>query len=323
MQGWIADQNYPGIKQGVFELIAHPLSCEDEDPDQGKILVGCAQCKDFYKKKRPASVDVRSFAWADGAGCQGRKVQKLLQHLESKWHLQSSTKLLHEAKKADMPTFIDEAHQDKRNTMELLFRTIYYIAKTNRPLSDYLPLRNLQVRNGLEEMDLSPLSDSKGTLNQASANYSSEHFVGEALESLAAVCRVKLGKDIRKDKKILLALLADASQTVAVQEVLLLYLRWLLDGKPQDTFLGAVRMELKDEEELEEFAALLEPPVVLKKSTPSVQGDYRLKGGVNQARLIIKYLTSDRCRQVFQMDSRTRHYNTWDWMAHLPTCPKE
>jgi hypothetical protein len=42
------------------------------------------------------------------------------------------------------------------------------------------------------------------------------------------------------------------------------------------------------------------PPLVqLKTPTPSVKGDYRLKGGVNQARLITEYLNSERYRQVF------------------------
>ena len=45
--------------------------------------------------------------------------------------------------------------------------------------------------------------------------------------------------------------------------------------------------------------SLLVPPVELKNSTPSRQGDYRLKGGVNQARLIAKYLNDERYRQVF------------------------
>ncbi len=82
-------------------------------------------------------------------------------------------------------------------------------------------------------------------------------------------------------------------------EVLLLYICWLQNGQPQDTFLGAMRLELEDVKEFEAFAASLEPPVELKKSTPSSQGDYRLKCGVNEARLVIKYLNSARCRQLF------------------------
>jgi hypothetical protein len=170
LAGWNANNHeYPQIKPGVFELVVHPLSHEDEDPHQGKILVCCAQCRDFYNKKRPASIDIRTFAWAVG-GCQGRKVKALQKHLDSEMHRKSATKLLHEEKHADMVALIDDAHQAKRDTMEQLFRTIYYLAKTNRPLSDYIPLRNLQVRNGLEEMDLSPLLESNGVLNQASAN---------------------------------------------------------------------------------------------------------------------------------------------------------
>ena len=53
-----------------------------------------------------------------------------------------------------MPSHIHESKAEKRQVMEKLFRIVYYLAKNNRPLSDYVGLRNLHVRNGLEEMDL-------------------------------------------------------------------------------------------------------------------------------------------------------------------------
>ena len=60
-----------------------------------------------------------------------------------------------------------------------------------------------------------------------------------------------------------------------------------------------MRLVLEDEQKLRDFAASLVPPVELKKSTPSTQGDYRMKGGVNQARQVVDYLNGDRARQLF------------------------
>ncbi len=60
-----------------------------------------------------------------------------------------------------------------------------------------------------------------------------------------------------------------------------------------------MRLVLEDEQKLRNFAASLVPPVKLKESTPSTQGDYSMKGGVNQARQVVDYLNGDRARQVF------------------------
>ncbi len=104
---------------------------------------------------------------------------------------------------------------------------MYYLAKNNRPLSDYVGLRsgNLHVRNGLHEMDLDAAHG--GVLSEPQANYTSEEFIAEALEIMHRCCFARV---IRQSK--ILGLLADSSQNVAVQEVLLLYLRWLQNGEP-------------------------------------------------------------------------------------------
>jgi hypothetical protein len=69
-----------------------------------------------------------------------------------------------------------------------------------------------------------------GVLSEPRANYTSEEFIAEALECIAAVLREMLGAEIRQSK--ILGLLANSSQNVAVQEALLLYLRWLQNGEP-------------------------------------------------------------------------------------------
>ena len=138
-------------------MIVHPSADEDSDPQQGKILVGCVRCELFCKGKKPLGVSDQSFAWASGVGCHGRKKKSLLEHITSGLHLASSTNVEAETQAADMPSYVDESKSSKKDTMVKLFRIIYYLAKTNRPLSDYVALRELHVRNGLEEMDLDKL----------------------------------------------------------------------------------------------------------------------------------------------------------------------
>jgi hypothetical protein len=293
LEKWV-EEGEVGV--GVFYLISH--ASDSEDTSAGKIMMGCALCRDHYKNKKPPNIQDRTWAWANGVGCHGRKLEALKSHVSAAMHAVAVVKQVAVGQKADIKACISDANAAKREVMEKLFRIIFHIATTNRPLSDYVPLRNLHVRNGVEEMDLEP-SNGKGLLSQPTANYTSEEFIGEALECLAAICRQNLGHLIRADETFLLALLADASQDVAVHEVLLLYLRWLRNGEPQETFLGAVRLGLPSEPDLETFALALQPPVHLKKSTPSRQGDYRMKGGVNQCRVITQYLDSKRCKQVF------------------------
>jgi hypothetical protein len=150
-------------------------------------------------------------------------------HLDSALHKGTLNKQVHESKRADMPSHIHESKAEKRQVMEKLFRIVYYLAKNNRPLSDYVGLRNLHVRNGREEMDLDAARG--GVLSEPRANYTSEDFIAEALECIATVLRERLGVEISQSK--ILGLLADSSQNVAVQEVLLLYLRWLQNGEPR------------------------------------------------------------------------------------------
>jgi hypothetical protein len=77
LQGWIKDRNKPLITEGVFELITHPL-VDLEDSQRGKVLVGCVVCKNFYKNKKPDSVQARTFCWADGQGATDDKSTRLL-----------------------------------------------------------------------------------------------------------------------------------------------------------------------------------------------------------------------------------------------------
>ena len=117
---------------------------------------------------------------------------------------------------------MDNAHVQK---MKLLFNTAYYVAKRERPYTDFEHLCQLQVKNGL---------DLGNTYMNDHACHSFVHFEAEVL-------RAKLKDEIQKADFI--SVLSDTSTDVSNTEQEIVYVRMIKDGIPHNNMLSLVSVD--------------------------------------------------------------------------------
>jgi hypothetical protein len=167
---------------------------------------------------------------------------------------------------------VEREKEPRKAVMVKLFRTVNFIAKQNRPLSDFNPLRELQAQNGQADMDTAT-----GILSDPGANYTSPEFVHEALEAMSEVLRKRFCVLLMVAEAI--SFIADESHGTDGKAHLIVYLRFPdALGLPETKFLTLIEMHL-DEEKVKKWAAGLGHPI------PDGY-DVAMKGGLNMAYLL-------------------------------------
>lgn len=121
--------------------------------------IGCLTCKKVVDVKTMASQGVSvSTEWSN---CQvapnGKDRQQMLrslrkkifEHAQSKAHMKAE-QIEASAKKEKLETLVMKMRTDEIETTKRVFRTAYYIAKSDRPFSDHQGLLELQEANGCD-----------------------------------------------------------------------------------------------------------------------------------------------------------------------------
>jgi hypothetical protein len=177
---------------------------------------------------------------------------------------------------AGVPAEVDKALEPKIEVLVKLFRTILYIAKNRRPLSDYNGLRELQAENGQADMDAV-----SGVLSDPSANYTSPEFVTDVLKYMTDILGGRFAAELTATPAI--SLVADEAHGADNKAHLIVYTRFVdAFGLPLIKFLGLIEMRL-DEEKVRDWAEGLGHAI-------PAGTEVKMKGGLNMAYLIFTHV---------------------------------
>lgn len=142
---------------------------------------------------------------------------------------------------------VGQVKAERRETIVKVFRIILYCAKNNRPLSDVGPLREMQARNGLVDLDVG-----EGVLKDHSGKYTSRTFLREAVSSIAEVLRLEFAEALAASSAV--SVIVDATMGVDGNDHLIVFLRLLdKEGSPVTKFAALIETK-KDEQRVIDFA---------------------------------------------------------------------
>ncbi|XP_070536928.1 zinc finger protein 862-like [Ptychodera flava] len=157
-----------------------------------------------------------------GTGCINFRIDSLRKHESSKPHRASVDRKIIESSAVPRPIVTSVMNMDKLQyeRLTVLFNTAYYIAKNEKPFSDFAGLLALQEQNRVK------VGNSYRNDKQAAYFIS---FMAEAL-------REDLVKEITESK--LYSVLNDSSTDRSTVEEEIVYVRILRDGRPVTKFLS-------------------------------------------------------------------------------------
>jgi hypothetical protein len=150
---------------------------------------------------------------------------KIKQHVESNAHL-AAERIHQQSKQNIIAKSVNKLSDKLISSTEKIFRTVYYIAKSNRPFSDHESLVELQAFNGI---------DLGITLH-------SRYSATEISDHLAVEMRERVVKSIIQNQSKI-AVLVDESTTSGSKSALILHVKAFLgEGDPEVIFLELLEL---------------------------------------------------------------------------------
>ena len=152
--------------------------------------------------------------------------KKIFKHLHSDAHIKAKDIVAHQ-KKNSMPPHVEVMNSIYLDTTKRIFRTSYYIAKNDRPLSDHQGLVDLQIQNGVDM--------GTGLRSRFSATAIIDHIANEMRSTICKTIKENNGK---------VSILIVESTTGSDILTLIIYLNAQLEtsGEPQFLFLDLVEL---------------------------------------------------------------------------------
>ena len=223
--------------------------------------IGCRVCKEInnidifrdhgmHLSKEWINCEISSDAEKSVAQKHLRK--KIMKHANSKAHLTANKLFLEREKKTIENATISNMNHQRENT-ERCIRTAYHVAYEDRPYTDYEARVNLQCLNGL---------DIGRTLH---SRCSCTEMIDTAKETMVESLIKEVVGNQRK-----VSVIIDEATSVGKSCCLIVYLRSVIKGSPENIFLDIIELDGQDADAI--YNALLE---ILDRNT--ISHDYLTK----------------------------------------------
>nr|XP_006822890.1 PREDICTED: zinc finger protein 862-like [Saccoglossus kowalevskii] len=165
-------------------------------------------------------------AFASNDGCTNFRIESLRKHESSSIHRRAVQKVVIEKSSNPRPlvSCVMNMDQTQYQRLQIIFRTAYYLAKNEKPFSDFADLLTLQEINGVK------IGNTYRNDKQAASFIG---FIGESIRRHVADSINESG---------LYSVLIDSSTDRAVVEEEIIYVRMLEDCRPVTKFLSLQAM---------------------------------------------------------------------------------